>query len=160
MSQNPDQSIPDHAGVAFKPPVLLLIFIVIGFACRLFIPLNFLPRPWPLILGPLIIVAALALFITTVRTMSGAQTGIDPDSGTAVILKSGPFRISRNPIYLSMVFLLIGIGISANTLWFIGLAIVFFFLLSWGVISREELYLEKKFGEDYLSYKGEVRRWL
>ena len=59
-----------------------------------------------------------------------------------------------------MIVLLIGVGIWANSLWFIGFAVIAVFLLSWGVISREEAYLERKFAGDYAAYKSAVRRWL
>ena len=61
---------------------------------------------------------------------------------------------------VSMVALLIGVGVRGNTLWLIGLAVLAAYLLWWGVISREEGYLERKFGSDYTSYKSQVRRWL
>ena len=59
-----------------------------------------------------------------------------------------------------MVGVLIGVGVWGNTLWLIGLAVLATYLLWWGVISREEDYLERKFGSDYMSYKSHVRRWL
>ena len=153
MSINHDKSnLTDNPGVAFKPPILLGIFILVGFAGRWLFGFSFLPQPWSFLIGPIVIGLAIGLFVWAVRTMRQVKTGIDTDDATTTILSVGPFQFSRNPIYLAMVLLLIGLGISANTLWFIGLAILFFILLTLGVIHREETYLEKKFGSDYLSY--------
>ena len=73
---------------------------------------------------------------------------------------SGPYGFSRNPIYLAMLLLQIGMSFWANSPWFLLFAALPAALLVWGVISREELYLERKFGADYLAYKTRVRRWL
>lgn len=155
-----DQSMRDNPGVAFKPPFLLLVFIVIGFIGRWLVPLSLLPQPWPWIVGPIVVIAALGLFFWTARTMSEAETGIDTDQAATTILNHGPFGISRNPIYLAMVTLLIGLGLLTNSLWFIGLAVLKVILLTWGVIIREERYLETKFGDEYLRYKSTARRWI
>ncbi len=72
----------------------------------------------------------------------------------------GPYRFSRNPIYLAMVLLQLGFGVWANSLWFFALAILSALLLAWGVILREERYLEHKFGDGYVAYRTRVRRWL
>lgn len=155
-----DAQSEDNPGVAFKPPIVLFIFIMVGFVGRLFVQLSFLPQPWPWIIGPLVVIGALALFVWTARAMSAAETGIDTDQAATTILSTGPFSISRNPIYLAMVTLLIGLGLFSNSLWFIGLAVLFVILLTWGVILREEAYLEQKFGTAYLDYKRTARRWV
>ena len=87
------------------------------------------------------------------------NASIPTNEPTNSLVFKGPFRFSRNPIYLSMVSLLLGVGIWTNSLWFIGLAALVVVLLFWGVISREERYLERMFGEEYLNYKRRVRRW-
>ncbi len=91
--------------------------------------------------------------------MHRGNASIPTNEPTNSLVFTGPFSFSRNPIYLGMVSLLLGVGIWANSLWFIGLAALAVVLLSWGVISREERYLERIFGEEYLTYKRQVRRW-
>ena len=94
-----------------------------------------------------------------IRGPSGAGENGNPGLGepTNAIVVRGPFRFSRNPIYVSMLFLQLATSIWANSLWFLGLTVVLAVLLWWGVISREERYLERKFGAEYLSYKARVR---
>ena len=152
--------LPDHAGVAFHPPVLLLLALVLGFAGRWLIPLRFLPDEATMPLGPLVVTASLGWFIWAVVTMRRAGASIPTSEPTEAIVVRGPYRWSRNPIYLSMVALQAGAGIWANSGWFLGFAAVSAGLLWWGVISREERYLEQKFGTAYLEYRTRVRRWV
>jgi len=151
---------PDHAEAAFRPPLLLVVALLAGFLLRWIVPLNYLPREVPLPIGPLVVGAALGLFFWAVLTMRAGGASIPTSEPTDAIVVRGPFRFSRNPIYLSMLLLQLGIGIWANSLWFVGLAAVSAALLSWGVISKEEEYLERKFSAAYSSYKARVRRWL
>jgi protein-S-isoprenylcysteine O-methyltransferase Ste14 len=92
--------------------------------------------------------------------MSNAGTSPDWDSPATVLIVHGPFRFSRNPQYLSVTILYLGVAISVNALWPIVLLPVFLLGFTIGVIWREERYLERRFGEEYLRYKGRVRRWL
>ena len=85
---------------------------------------------------------------------------VSPLAGEARQARTGPYRFSRNPIYLSMILLHLGAGVWTKSLWFFVLAVLSVALLAWGVISREERYLERKFGDAYLSYKSRVRRWI
>jgi len=150
---------PDHAGVAFHPPLLLLCSIGLGFAARWLAPAEFMPRSWAVVGGPVLVSASFALFLWAVNTMRRGGASIPTNEPTDSLVVSGPYRVSRNPIYLSMVCLLLGIAIWANSLWFIGLAATTVALLNWGVISREERYLERKVAAEYSAYKGRVRRW-
>ena len=151
---------PDHAGVAFHPPILLVVFLLLGFALRAIAPFSFAPEQSVAVIGPIIVVVSFAMFFWAVATMRRSGGSIPTSEPTDLIVHGGPYRYSRNPIYVSMITLLIGVGVWANTLWLIGLAVLAAYLLWWGVISREEGYLEGKFGSDYTSYKSRVRRWL
>ncbi|MCZ0953382.1 MAG: isoprenylcysteine carboxylmethyltransferase family protein, partial [Rhodospirillaceae bacterium] len=110
--------------------------------------------------GPFIVGVALIFAGWAVRTMRAGGASIPTGEPTDVIVQDGPYRYSRNPIYLAMVMSLVGTGVWANSLWFVGLAIVTGALLSWGAISREEAYLQRKFGDRYSAYKASVRRWM
>lgn len=160
VSDSSDNDLPDHAGVAFHPPILLGGFLLLGFVLRALVPLAFAPAEVASILGPVIVVLAFAVFLWAAATMRRRGASIPTGEPTAVIVSGGPYRYSRNPIYVAMVVLLVGVGFWVNSLWFVGLAILAVILLSWGVISREEAYLERKFGSEYASYKSRVRRWL
>ena len=85
---------------------------------------------------------------------------IHPRSISTQIFKDGPFQFSRNPIYLAMFVLLIGVGLTLNSFWFLYSGLVVAIMIHYGVIIPEENYLEKEFGKDYLEYKKSVRRWL
>ena len=149
----------DHAGVAFHPPILLLLSLGTGFAALWLAPAEFLSPVWALAVGPVFVVSSIGLFLWAVFTMRRGAASIPTSEPTDFIVVSGPFKFSRNPIYLSMVSLLFGTGIWANSLWFMVLAVLTVVLLNWGVISREEHYLGSKFGDEYPAYKKRVRRW-
>ncbi len=150
----------DHAGVAFHPPIVLVLAIGAGFGLRSFVNLSFLPESLTTTLGPMTSGVAFALFFWAVATMRRNGGSIPTGEPTDVIVERGPYRLSRNPIYLGMILLLIGVGIWNNSLWYLVISILFAVLLTWGVIIREERYLERKFGEAYLGYKARVRRWI
>ncbi len=157
MGHNPK---PDHAGVAFHPPLLLLLAIIVGFFGRWILPLSVLPSALVRAAGPVFTVASFCLFSWAVYTLRSGGASIPTNKPTDVIVAQGPYRFSRNPIYLGMVLLQLGLGVWANSLWFLVLAMVSALLLTWGVISREERYLERRFGDGYLVYRARVRRWL
>ncbi len=150
----------DHADVAFHPPILLAASLGVGFLLRWIVPLSPVPKSTSAAVGPAAVVLSLGIFVWTVYTMLRNDASIPTHKPTEAIVVRGPFRFSRNPIYLAMVFLQLGVGVWANSLWFLILAAISVALLTWGVISREEEYLERKFGGEYVSYKSRVRRWI
>ena len=160
MTHEVQTQLPDHAGVAFHPPVLLLLALLLGIVMRWLTPLRFLPEEATVPLGPLVVAASFGWFIWAVVTMRRAGASIPTSEPTEAIVVRGPYGWSRNPIYLSMVTLHVGIGIWANSGWVLALAAVSAGLLWWGVILREERYLEQKFGTAYVEYKVRVRRWV
>lgn len=150
----------DNAQVAFHPPFLLIAAIAAGFGLRAVWPAAFLPYEWAGVAGPIMVAASLGFFAWAVFTMRSGGASIPTHTPTDALVLKGPYAFSRNPIYLSMVALVLGIGLWADSLWFVGLGVVIVVLLNWGVITREERYLERKFGEPYVTYKECVRRWL
>ncbi len=153
-------NLSDHANVAISPPLLFGILLIIGCGLRVLVPMPFLPDRLAWIGGPIIVVAALALAVWAVRTMRAGGASIPTWESTDAIVQTGPYRFSRNPIYLAMILVLAGIGVWTNSPWFLGLAILDAILLSFGVIPHEEAYLNRKFGDQYSAYRGKVRRWL
>ena len=149
-----------NARVAFHPPVVLLLALLLGFVVRWLTPFRFLPGEATVLLGPVVVASSLGWFVWAVVTMGRVGASIPTSEPTEAIAMRSPYRWSRNLIYLSMVALQIGVGIWANSGWFLGLAALSAALLWWGVISREERYLEQKFGTAYLEYKAHVRRWI
>ena len=112
------------------------------------------------LLGGLLIGGAVVPTILALRNMRRAGTNVNPTQPTTALILEGAYRFTRNPIYLGLTLLYTGIAILANTLWPILLLPGALFVMTRGVIEREEAYLEQKFGTQYVAYKAKVRRWL
>jgi protein-S-isoprenylcysteine O-methyltransferase Ste14 len=94
------------------------------------------------------------------RTMRRADTTMHINKPVSSVVQDGPFRFSRNPGYLSLTMLYAGIAVLRNALWAIVLLPLVVYVIQREVIEREEGYLERTFGEEYLNYKARVRRWV
>lgn len=92
--------------------------------------------------------------------MRRAGTNVLPGKPTLSIVTGGPFRFSRNPLYIAGSVLYLGLTLISNSAWPLVLSVPMLVVLDWGIVRREERYLEAKFGGDYLAYKTRVRRWL
>ena len=150
------------AQVWFFPPYLVLLGLVISFMLEFFLYRNQIFDNSIIFrfLGIILTVAAILLFVKSVRIFNLRKEKIHPRSISTQIFKDGPFQFSRNPIYLAMFVLLIGVGLTLNSFWFLYSGLVVAIMIHYGVIIPEENYLEKEFGKDYLEYKKSVRRWL
>lgn len=150
----------DKAGVIAPPPVIYLGALVFGLLLNRRFPIPFLPRKiarslgWPLLSGGLLLMGWFEW------AMRHAGTPANPYKPVSQIATEGPFRYTRNPAYLAMTMIYTGIAGLANALWAILLLPVALLVIQRGVIEREERYLERKFGEEYLRYKARVRRWI
>lgn len=150
----------DHASVKIHPPVLLLLHILAAYLLNRTVPL---PLDFPSVLnwvGYLLVFVGLGLPITSAIQFMQAQTTLDPHGSVTRIVTSGPYRFSRNPIYLGFLCMLIGFAFIFRSYWGLILSPLFIALMNTLVIKHEESYLETKFGEPYTSYKSRVRRWL
>ena len=154
------QEKPDNPGVIAFPPALYAGTLLVGLILSFIFPTAFLPRAAALISGIITIICAGLLAFSAFRTMNRAQTGINPSLPTTTIVSDGVFGFSRNPIYLSLTLLYVGIALIFNAFWAVVLLIPLLIVVQNGIIKREEDYLERKFGAEYLSYKVRVRRWL
>jgi protein-S-isoprenylcysteine O-methyltransferase Ste14 len=150
----------DSANVGIvRPPLVYLTSILAGLALHLAWPLRLASPRVGLPLGAAVIVVAVSLFIAAVRTFRAAGTPVPGNQPTSTIVRAGPYRYSRNPIYLAFSLLQLGIGLCANSLWLLLTLIPAVLLMSLVVIPREEAYLEARFPSEYLPYKKSVRRW-
>lgn len=143
-----------------RPPLVYLISLVTGVLIHLAKPLPFLPGTLAVPLGASLVVVAIALFSYSVAKFRAAGTPVPARKTTTVIVRTGPYRFSRNPIYLAFSLLQLGIAIWVNSLWLLATLVGAVALIHYVVIPREEQYLERRFGAEYLDYKGSVRRWL
>jgi protein-S-isoprenylcysteine O-methyltransferase Ste14 len=152
----------DHPNIdrRIHPPILLIASILAAVLLSRLLPL---PTGFPEALGWLgyaLILAGVGLGFSAARRFLQEHTTLDPHGSATKVVTSGPYRLSRNPIYLGFILLLIGSGFVFRTYWGLILAPVLMALLHRLVIKHEEEYLKKKFGETYAGYRARVRRWL
>ena len=155
----PDQK-PDRPGVLAPPPVLYAAALAVGLLLEWVLPLADLPTAPALAIGVVLFVAGSALGIWFLGTFSRAGTPVDVSKPTERIVTWGPFRFSRNPGYVSLTVMYAGVAIAAESTWAIILLPPVAHLVRHTVIEREERYLERKFGDEYVSYKMRTRRWV
>lgn len=153
-------SIQDNPGVVAPPPLIYAGALAVGLLVHRFFPVKILPRAGARPLGRLLATISGMLALSAVFEMRRAGTHIDPERPATALVTGGPFRLTRNPLYLSLALLYTGIAFMVNSLWAIISLPAAMIAVRYGVISREERYLERKFGEQYLSYKAKVRRWI
>ena len=151
------------AGVIARPPLLFLAALLIGVVSDRLLRLPF-PVPdaglvhW-IIAGCLILVG-LALAVTGIRNFSRAATPVPTNEPTRALVTTGIHGWTRNPIYLGMFLVYGGIGLAVRSPWILILALPLAIVIRYGVVAREEAYLERRFGDAYRDYKARVRRWL
>jgi protein-S-isoprenylcysteine O-methyltransferase Ste14 len=151
---------PDSPGVVILPPVLYGGAFVLGLALQRLLPLGQLPRVPARLAGAACVVAGAALARWGEQVMRRAGTNIRPDQPTLALVTDGPFRFTRNPLYVCLTLLYMGVALMIPAVWPLLLLLPVLGVMRWGVISREERYLDRKFGEAYRTYAGKVRRWL
>ena len=151
----------DTAQVIARPPLLWGLAVVAGFALDWLMPLRFVPAAVPAgWLGGAVLAIAVALFAWAIATVTRAGSNVPTNKPTTSIVDTGPYRFTRNPIYLGMMLGLAGLAIAFDSLWLLLTLVPFAFVIRYGVVAREEAYLEGKFGERYRRYRIRVRRWL
>lgn len=161
LGSHPMDATADTPHVVIRPPLAWGLAIIAGLALNWLVPLPFLPADlpagWP---GAMVFVLALALGVWAVVTITRAGSNVPTNLPSTTLVESGPYRFTRNPIYLGMLLSLIGLAIAFNNLWLLTMLVPFALVLRYGVVAREEVYLERKFGDVYRGYRSRVRRWL
>ncbi len=150
----------DHAGVIAPPPLIYSGALAVGMGLHKLVPLPVLPRSLARPLGWLLIGLSAAPGLSAPAILLRSKTALLPHHSTTMIVSTGPFKYTRNPIYLSFTLLYTGITATVNSLWPALLLPVVLVVMQRGVIEREERYLERKFGAEYTQYKARVRRWI
>ena len=152
---------PDKGGPLpglLRPPMIFLAAILLGIALNRAWSLPFLPTlRW---LGPLVTLCAVLLFLLSYREFRAAGTPVRGSERSTTIVRTGPYRFSRNPIYLSFILLVLGLSVWLNDLWLLVALIPAVGFIGAVVIPREERFLERNFHDQYSSYRATVRRWL
>jgi len=153
--------VPDVANLGIiRPPLLYLGTIALGLLLHFAWPVRLVSRAVSMPLGGNAVLGAVALLLSAVRTFRTAGTPVPGNRPTTTIVRTGPYRWSRNPIYLSFSLLQLGVACWVNSLWLLVTLMPAVALMSFVVIPREEHYLESRFPSDYLPYKASVRRCL
>jgi protein-S-isoprenylcysteine O-methyltransferase Ste14 len=151
------------AGGIRRPPFLYLGCLVLGFALERVLPMP-LSNPQTTsiysIAGGTLILIGVAIMAAGARNFSRADTPVPSNQPVRALVTTGIHGWSRNPIYVGMLLLYAGIGTAARSPWVLILALPLVIILRYGVIAREETYLERRFGDAYRDYKARVRRWL
>jgi protein-S-isoprenylcysteine O-methyltransferase Ste14 len=158
-----DNQLQDNPGVIAPPPLIYAVPLLLGLILHALFPIRlvrFLPRMARIILGSSLVGLAVTLTALAFRAMRRAHTNVDPSQPATALVVEGPFKLTRNPLYLSLTLLYAGITMLVNTLWTMLLLPLILVVIRKGVIDREEQYLERKFGDQYLRYKASVRRWI
>ena len=155
---------PPGADVAnpglIRPPFVYLGSIGLGLLLHFLWPVQLLPSSVNVLIGVVLVLVAGGLFISAVRTFRKAGTPVPGDQPTAAIVRTGPYRYSRNPVYLAFTLFQIGLAAWVNSLALLLTLLPALALMTRVVIPREERYLESRFPAEYLPYKRAVRRWL
>ena len=150
----------DHPAVIARPPLLYGGALVLVLALR---------RLWPaplhgdgilLWIGIAVCIVAIAFGMWGCSAMLAADTNIDPKRPSTAIVRSGPFRLTRNPLYVALTILFVGLTLALDTWWGFVIVVPLLIVMHRGVVLREERYLEQKFGDDYRQYKAGVARYL
>jgi protein-S-isoprenylcysteine O-methyltransferase Ste14 len=156
MSPSP----PDHSGVAIPPPLLYVVPFLAGLLIHWAHPATLLPRGVTAPFGVILVALGLALIGFAAASFLRAHTSPLPIKPTTAIVETGPYRFTRNPMYVGLAVLYLGLTLWVNSLWPLLLLPVALFAIQRFVIAREERYLEAKFGDQYRGYKARVRRWI
>ena len=159
-SSDPDP-VPDVANLGLvRPPLVYLGSILLGLLLHFAWPLHLLRHPVGAPIGAGVVLMAVGLFIAAVLTFRAAGTPVPGNRPTTSIIRTGPYRFSRNPIYLAFSAFQIGLALWVDSLWLLVTLLPALALMSFWVIPREERYLEARFHSEYLPYRSSVRRWL
>lgn len=154
------------AGAIARPPFLFVTAILLGFVAD-----HLLRLPFPVTrigvvhwisaaCAGLLIIAGVTVFAAGIRSFSNAATPVQGTKPTEALVTTGIHGWSRNPIYLGMFLVYLGIGLVVRSPWILMLTLPLAVTMRYGVVAREEVYLERRFGDAYRGYKARVRRWM
>ena len=150
----------DNPGIRVPPPLIYLLPLAAGLVLDRRWHVPFLPRRVARPRGWALFGSSWLVGGWFMRTIEKAGTPVRTDKPVERLITDGPFRYTRNPGYIGLTMLYVGIAVLRNALWAILLLPLVLYVIQRQVIGREERYLERTFGEEYLAYKAQVRRWM
>ena len=146
--------------VVAKPPAIYFISIITGILLQIIWPLSIVSFLLLRVVGLLILGLALAVSIWGEQEFKRHETAVNPDQAPTFLVMTGPYRFSRNPMYVGLTLVQLGFALTLNSVWLVLTLVPALVIMSRGVIDREEQFLTAKFGKSYIDYKNSVRRWL
>ena len=158
-----DDASSDTAGIKILPPLVYLAGLIVGYAVWWFWPIPVVPAEWRFairVTGGVALVLGAWLMFSAVALFRRIGTSPDPREPTTALATDGPYRFTRNPMYLGMALLLAGFALVGNALWPLAAFVPVIWVIRTQVIDKEERYLEVKFGGEYRDFKARVRRWI
>jgi protein-S-isoprenylcysteine O-methyltransferase Ste14 len=163
MSESGGEPAADTAGVVARPPVIFLGYLAAGFVLNYFWPWRIVGEALAgdvrVALGAAAAIAGIAIGVIAFVHFRRAGTAVPTWQPTTALVTSGPYRHSRNPIYVAQTLVYLGIALIGDNLWALLLVVPALMMIRYGVIAREEIYLGRKFGAPYGDYMNTVRRW-
>jgi protein-S-isoprenylcysteine O-methyltransferase Ste14 len=161
MPHQQPSPVPEAANLGLvRPPFVYLGAIALGLVVHVLWPVHLAPGAVGTPVGAVLVLVAVVLFVSAVRTFRAAGTPVPGNLPAATIVRTGPYRFSRNPIYLAFSLFHLGLAFWVNGLGLLITLIPAVSLMSRVVIPREERYLQARFPSEYQPYKASVRRWL
>jgi protein-S-isoprenylcysteine O-methyltransferase Ste14 len=150
----------DNAHVVAPAPVMYGAAVAVGLAIELIVPSTLVPPTVGAWLAFGWIAISVVVVVSAFTALARAHTAFDARKATSKIVTDGAFRFSRNPTYLALTLLQVGIAFALRSTWVLLMTVPAVALTHWGVILREERYLDGKFGDEYRHYAAKVRRWI
>ncbi len=152
----------DHPSIHrnVHPPIVALMFIVIAYFLGRFVALPFVVPMAVRNLGLFLTFIGFLLGVGAFMEFRKARTTLDPHGSARQVVTSGIYRFTRNPIYLGFLLMVAGLPLNSGLIWGVVLAPLYIMMMTRLVIEREEVYLQKKFKDQYANYRSRVRRWL
>ena len=151
------KNLPD---IIACPPLIFLTALGLGLVLHWWIPIWSLPPLYSRPLGVGLCLTGIGVGFWGCATMYRAGTNVRPDRPVTALVTGGPFRYSRNPLYLCLTALYLGITLLLHALWPLVILVPLLLIVHRGIVLREERFLEARFGDAYRAYKARVRRWL
>lgn len=150
---------PDHPDLPYKPPLAYLAAILLGVLVHRWWPRPARPDTW-LPVGVTLVALGAALLVWAKAAFDRRRTPLEPWKATKAIVDDGPFRFSRNPVYIGFAVIQLGIGVWYDALAVVLLTLVPVVMTATMIVPREEAYLRRKFGAEYEAYCSRVGRWV
>jgi protein-S-isoprenylcysteine O-methyltransferase Ste14 len=155
--------VRDTAGVIAPPPLIAAVAVALGLLLDRLLPAYvltvLLPLPERIAIGSVVMAAGFALALPAILAFRRAGTHVEPWKSSSALVTDGIFRWLRNPMYVGATLLLAGFAVLLASDWTLVMTVGFALVVHFGVVKREERYLEAKFGSAYRGYKAQVPRY-